>query len=710
MLLAPQIDVIVPVRGAGPVFRRCADSLARHVDPERHRLVIILDGPPDAETVAAVDALKAARLDLAIVEHPEPRGFVVSVNAGVSLSDRDVVLLNSDTQVTSRWLDKLHAAAYADPWTATATPFSNNASICSLPTFLAENTLPAGYDLDAFAALIERVAAREYPRLPTGVGACLYIKRRVLDEIGAFSDDFGFGYGEETDFCLRASAHGYHHVLDEATFIFHEGSRSFGTSRKRRVRRAHRLIRSRHPRYWPQVAEFIRRDPIAPARGRVITALRASRPKTSTPRASERVLHVVHGWPPWAHGGTELYAYWLAHQQARQHAVAVYARIADPDRLLGDAVEHLDRDIRVRLIVNNFVQRDPFSRNGFHCAPIARDFARYLDEVRPTLVHVHHLAGHGASLIATIKRRGIPILYQAQDWWPICARVNLVDRGGALCSGPEPFKCARCLPMTNLPPATIASATLHRLRRKWIGAQLARVDAVVMGSQFIADSYRQWQVLPPELPVHVLPYGVPVHGRRDATPGTMRDATPGSPLRFGYIGALLPHKGVHVCVDAFRGIDSRQAELHVWGSSDDGGYAAALAERATNAGQAAPVRFHGAFIEADKAAILRSLDVLIVPSIGLESFGLVAREAWEQRVPVIASRLGALTELVTQDQAGALFTPNDPADLVMHIRRLIDDPDLLDRWRRNVPAVKSVEHHAAEIDAIYQTLAKPQRR
>ena len=687
---------------------------------------------------------------------PRARGFVASVNRGLGVSNRDVVLLNSDTQVTSGWLEKLGAAAYADRRTATVTPFSNNATICSLPTFLAENTIPAGYDLESFAALVERQATREYPRIPTGVGACLYIRRSVLEEVGAFSDAFGLGYGEEIDFCLRASARGYHHVLDDATFIFHEGSRSFGAGRQRRVRRAHRLIRARHPAYRRQVHEFIRHDPIARARARVLAALRSTR-IPGTPHASHRVLHVVHGWPPWAHGGTELYAYWLAHQQARQRDVAVYSRFTDPDRVLGEALEHLDHGVRVRLIVNNFDQRNPLCRNGFHCPEIARDFERYLDDTRPAVLHVHHLAGHCASLLSVARRRGIPIVYQAQDWWPVCARMNLYDSSHALCSGPRPSKCAHCLPLTNLPPATMASSLLHRARRMWIRAQLANVDAVVMGSEFIADSYRRWQVLPSNTPVHVVPYGVPIHeglAARGATPsaferrcipsgcvappsnspailgrhalpagriaalgattdlhhgllGTPREMTRALPLRFGYIGALLPHKGVHVCIDAFRQLIGRQAELHVWGSSEDRAYSASLVSRAADAGH---IRFHGAFPESEKTAILRSLDVLIVPSAGLESFGLAAREAMEQGVPVLASRRGPLAELFAEDNGGALFAPEDPADLVRQVRRVIDDPGLLDRWRRSLPAVKSVECHAEEIDEIYRALEKPRRR
>ena len=159
----------------------------------------------------------------------------------------------------------------------------------------------------------------------------------------------------------------------------------------------------------------------------------------------ERVLHLVHGWPPWNPAGTELYAAWLAWRQARFREVAVYARIADPSRAKGDAVELLDRGVRVRLVVNNFTQRDPLSRNALADRALAADFGRLLDELAPRLLHVHHLSGHAASLVRIAARRGVPIVWQLQDWWPLCARANLLDAGRRLCSGPGLGKCAACL-------------------------------------------------------------------------------------------------------------------------------------------------------------------------------------------------------------------------------------------------------------------------
>ncbi|HEV7518966.1 MAG TPA: glycosyltransferase [Thermoanaerobaculia bacterium] len=712
--LAGPIDVIVPVYGAPAAFARCLASLLAHTDLSRDRLVLVLDGPQPPET----EALLAQAMDdhsegVLILKNPERQGFVGAVNLGMAASERDVVLLNSDTAVTADWLGKLQAAAYSAPEIATVTPFSNSATICSLPRFLETNALPAGYDTERFARRIAERSRRAYPRLPTGVGVCLYIKRKALDLLGPFDEaSFGLGYGEESEFCMRALKAGFAHALDDATFIYHEGQRSFGTSREGRVAAAHRAMRRLHPEYMATVAAFLRADPVRPLRERVLANLHP--PRTSTPRLPERVLHVVHGWPPWSQAGTEIYAAWLARWQAGRREVAVYARIADPERSLGDAVELLDAGVRVRLAVNNFVQRDPLSRNALYDRTLAADLGRLLAEVRPGLVHVHHLAGHALGLLPRIARTGVPIVYQVQDWWAACARANLLDRDRRLCSGPGLGKCSRCLPLTGLSPAGLWNPALYALRGALARRALRLPKAFVMGSRAIADDYLRLGLLRPGDPVHVLPYGVDVAGEDAAPAAPAANALPPRPparrpLRFGFLGSLLPHKGAHVAVAAFRGVAPGDATLTIHGDpaiSPD--YAAELA-----AGGLPPaVRLAGSFPEREKAAVFGGMDVLIVPSLGLESFGLAAREAMACGVPVLASRLGALAEIHAERECGALFTPGSTAELSGWIERLIADPGIVDGWRhclRESPPVKGLDAHAEEIEEVYEQVLTRRR-
>jgi GT2 family glycosyltransferase len=96
-------DVVVPVYFAHPEFRRCLASLERHTDLARHRVIVVLDGPGQDDARSAVLASPHAGSFL-VLQNARRGGFVVSVNRGMAASDRDVVLLNSDTEVTAGWL------------------------------------------------------------------------------------------------------------------------------------------------------------------------------------------------------------------------------------------------------------------------------------------------------------------------------------------------------------------------------------------------------------------------------------------------------------------------------------------------------------------------------------------------------------------------------------------------------------------------------
>src|SRR5262249_30980902 len=159
---------------------------------------------------------------LEIIRHEKAQGFVRSCNEAMRRGRRDVVLLNSDTVVAARWLDKLRDAAYSHPAVGTVTPLSNQATILTIPIAMSPTPDTPG----AAPALAEQLAAvnahleaqaAPYYELPVGIGFCFYIKRAVLDKYGLFDEIFGMGYGEENDLCLRIRPE-YRSVADTRTF------------------------------------------------------------------------------------------------------------------------------------------------------------------------------------------------------------------------------------------------------------------------------------------------------------------------------------------------------------------------------------------------------------------------------------------------------------------------------------------------------------
>jgi len=670
------VDVIIPVYGAPEALAECLASVAAHTDLTRHNVRIVVDGPQN-------DAVEAvlARHSFPLLCNDRRLGFTRSANRGMRAAAGDVVLLNSDAVVTARWLEKLIEAAYANGDTGTVTPLSNDATLCSVPRGFERNLIPSGYDAGSFAALVERVSQRSYPAIPTGVGFCLYIRRALLDDIGFFDEEqFGGGYGEENDFCMRALARGWLNVADDATFVYHRGHQSFGATREPRQAAATQALERVHPRYMPTIAEFMKHDSLEPVRVRIRDALCGA----GNPAGVLRIAHVVHGWPPFQHAGTELYAYWLVMRQRERHHVAVYTRSAETFLDDGEAAEWVDAGVRIRLVANHFTARNPFRRNGIRNRPVERDFERFLREEKPDLVHIHHLAGHAMSLARVARRLGIPIVMQIQDWFFVCARVNQYHRNGTRCSGPAIAKCARCADLTSIRPSRITNRLMHILRRRAAKRALANADAFIAGSKAVRDDYAG--IVPPSTPFHVIPYGVAISHSSE------RRAPVRKPVRFGYVGSISPHKGVHLAVEAMRGVDPADATLHIWGdASAYPDYTARLQH---------PVE--GRFDEGEKERVFASIDVLLVPSIGLESFGLAPREAMARGIPVIASEGGALSEM----PCGEFFPAGEVAALRTIIQRVVADPSLVDRWEAELPRPKSADEHAEEIEQVYRSVLR----
>lgn len=246
-----KVDIIVPVYNALDFTRACIQSVVAHTDLKQHTLVVINDKSPDERIVPMIEEFVkqyGETRNITFVNNEENLGFVGTVNKGMSLSDHDVVLLNSDTEVTAGWLDKMIACGQSKPMVATVTPLSNNATLASVPLFLKENKIPEGFTMEEFAREIERCSQRFYPEVSTAHGFCMYIKRDVLDHVGLFDvETFGKGYGEENDFSYRCLQYGYRHLLCDDTFIYHKGTQSFSPAAAAKAEEHLQILRERFP-------------------------------------------------------------------------------------------------------------------------------------------------------------------------------------------------------------------------------------------------------------------------------------------------------------------------------------------------------------------------------------------------------------------------------------------------------------------------------
>ncbi len=271
MMVNDCVDIIIPVYNAPQQVEDCVNSVLHNTDTD-FNLIIIDDASPDTQISTYLTKLnKLADERIQVFRNQQNLGFIGTVNRGMSMNNRDVVLLNSDTLVTPGWLQKLKHCATTDSRIGTITPFSNNAEICSFPLFCQSNPVPKNPDLVAQAMATGQPI---YPEIPTAVGFCMYITHNLLNDIGFFNEQvFGRGYGEENDFCRRAVNAQYRNVLCDDAYVVHIGSCSFGDEKLVHTERNMQVLLNLHPDYMDVVSEFITRDPIKPIREAAQTRL-----------------------------------------------------------------------------------------------------------------------------------------------------------------------------------------------------------------------------------------------------------------------------------------------------------------------------------------------------------------------------------------------------------------------------------------------------
>lgn len=426
------IDVIVPVYGDAHATHACLSALFEYEPGWPMRVIIIDDASQDPEISVLIDSV-AIQNKAVVYRNKYNLGFVRSVNIGMSASTaHDVVLLNADTIVTPNWLARLHAAA--QPGVGTVTPLSNDASICSYPK--ANDRTPLE-QVDVF--LVDRLAKStfvgETVDIPTAVGFCMYITRECLRQVGWFdTDHFGRGYGEENDFCLRATALGWRHSLALDTYIGHVGGGSFGFEKRSRMKEAQRVINILYPDYEERVLEFINSDPVLPARRKLDLAL----------------LSQNGAWPlliicPNLGGGTERFIKNLIMRRQERGEATLLLRPESPEtehEEISAGEQYQPRPAsRLRIEVPG---RPNFSNLIFRLPDELPELLKALNSLGVQQVELHHPYRLTPEQLAFMVG-SMPYGVQIHDYGWICPRLHLIGSSGRYCEEPDTARCEQCV-------------------------------------------------------------------------------------------------------------------------------------------------------------------------------------------------------------------------------------------------------------------------
>jgi glycosyltransferase involved in cell wall biosynthesis len=478
-----------------------------------------------------------------------------------------------------------------------------------------------------------------------------------------------------------------------------------------------------------------------------------------------RVLHAIHDFLPRHAAGSEIYAFHLCRELAKRHIVHALAAEYDPARAHGRLAWRVHEGLPVIELVNNwegsFADTWQSARLAAQLDQVLRATQPDVLHIHSLLnlsFDLPRLArARGVAVAATLHDHSLACPAGGQ-------RLHLVDR--TVCHEIEPDRCAACFPHSpfhaqlsvgamsraagrggpvaagaamwmakRLPGAAgffrrrvlpraqpIPAADIER-RLERLRAVFDAVQLFVAPSRSVADAHERLGLHRSKLLVSdygfvhrppapseldrasrvegLRPTGGAKPERARLSDAARRDTL--SPLRIGFVGTLVWHKGLHVLLDAARSLPAGAYEIEAWGSPDTfPDYTARLTAMARDL----PVRFCGAFHNGQGADVYDRLDLLVVPSLWPENSPLVIHEAFMARVPVVAARIGGIPELVADGVNGLLYDPSSADALADALRALILMPERLREMGARAPSVKTIEEDARDWERRYQSLVQ----
>lgn len=351
-------------------------------------------------------------------------------------------------------------------------------------------------------------------------------------------------------------------------------------------------------------------------------------------------------------------------------------------------------DERVYLVPSSQVRRLPKDLVGD--SAFERGVLEATDSFHPDIVHLHRFDSAFQSVVRLTDRLDLPVVFTAHDAKLVCPISTLVLPSGEICEGGILPRCA----FTGCHVGAGVPYSLYQ-RREFDARIRPNVHA------FLSPSHR----LVEYLTAHGYRPAVHLPSFADIPPEVRQrayDPKPlGAPPVVGYLGRVEPYKGVSDLVEAAALLQAKFPKLRL-DIAGDGSALPSIRALVAARGLDARTTLRGRIAGPTKEEWFRYIDVLAVPSVGWENFGLVALEALVRGRPVVATEFGGLPEIVVDGETGRLVPLANPPALAAAIEELLRDPQLsthlATEGRTRVLERYTPELHVDRLLAVYREI------
>ncbi|MGA2775586.1 MAG: glycosyltransferase family 4 protein [Candidatus Omnitrophota bacterium] len=444
-----------------------------------------------------------------------------------------------------------------------------------------------------------------------------------------------------------------------------------------------------------------------------------------------RILQVVHSFVPDNFAGTEIYTYRLSKAlQEKGHEVSVFFRKNEPEKK-EYSLSSGEYDGIPTFALNHTLNKSSSFRDTYLNGHIDNAFGCLLDSLKPDIVHIQHLLFLSLGIIKQSRQRGIPVVFTINDYWLFCPKGQLLTEQLQVCAGSNQGLCVSCIRpqffirrhimfFYNLLRKYSPSWLLQVIKKTYFYDMESRAEVKESFPDLIAQRLFAAEEAASKISLFIAPSefarsvflkkGVPVEKIITCRHGIINPSIPiehkadKQTVRFGYVGTLLPMKGIDLLVKAFRKLSAPHARFFIYGKAKAyAGYESFYKELKKKAKGDSRICLMGSFDNAYIGKVLSSIDVLVVPSIWPENTPLIILEALASHIPVVASRIGGIPELIKEGTNGLLFEPNNIDDLKRKLELFFENPGLLSHLKQGAKALRSIEENAQDMENIYRS-------
>jgi glycosyltransferase involved in cell wall biosynthesis len=463
-----------------------------------------------------------------------------------------------------------------------------------------------------------------------------------------------------------------------------------------------------------------------------------------------KILFVVHDYWPKFNAGVENHVHYLAEALSKKNEVFIFTT----EPYSQDEEHEIYFEKKVKVIKIHSIDTPPKSAQETYLnSNFDEAFKKYLDEIKPDVVHIQHLIRLSLNFTEIVKEKKIPLVYTLHDLWFECPLIrryknkqncqitnkNLGDCNNCLDSiiqarekihaaeessfkrkiknYPKIFNFLKSIKNTAVFKVFFAVSqkiktmnflakghsmaeekSLIEIRWDIFKEHFKKVDIFISPSKFLAEEAHNFGIEKNKLVV--IPHGIP--GVEKNFKIIKSIYTKNSKINFGFTSHITEDKGFYLLTSEFKKLlkKYKNIQLSVYGSYDkkDKDIKKVLA------GLNPPISYRGVYDSKDTGKILSKIDVLVVPSLWNEIYGLVVDEALLYKTPVIISNRGGMPERVENEKTGFIFNPDVKNSLYSKLERIAKNPIILNNIQKNLSGVKSIESYSFEIEKIYKKL------